>query len=129
MLRKKRVLIGGIIVFLAIGYLGFMSFQSSTTYYYTVSELIGQESSINDENVRVNGEVAPGSIEQEPGSFMLRFTISDDTESLPVIYEGVIPDTFKAGNEVVIEGYLNLDGIFQAHTLITKCPSKYVPEE
>ncbi|MFC1976978.1 cytochrome c maturation protein CcmE [Chloroflexota bacterium] len=129
MLKKKRFLIGGAIVFLAIGYLGFMGFQSSATYYYTVSELMEQESSVYDENVRVNGEVAPGSIEQELGSFTLRFTISDDTVSLPVVYQGVVPDTFKVGNEVVAEGYLDLDGIFQAHTLITKCPSRYVPKE
>ncbi|MFC1943221.1 cytochrome c maturation protein CcmE [Chloroflexota bacterium] len=129
MLRKKRFLIGGIIVFLAIGYLGFMGFQSSATYYYTVSELMGQKSSIYDENMRVSGVVAPGSIEQEPGSFMLRFIISDDTESLPVVYQGVVPDTFKVDNGVIVEGYLDLDGVFQAHTILTKCPSRYVPQQ
>ncbi len=131
MLRKKRFLIGGIIVFLAIGYLGYMGFQGSATYYYTVSEFMEQGNSIYGENVRVNGQVAPGSVEQEAQGTILRFTLIgvDEKESLPVVYEGVVPDTFKVGNEVVVEGQLNSDGIFQAHTLMPKCPSKYVPTQ
>ena len=127
MLKGKKFLIGGFIVFLAIGYLGFMGFQSSATYYYTVSELTEQGSSIYGENVRVDGQVAPGSVEQESGGLILRFTIIDGEGSLPVVYEGVVPDAFKVGNEVVAEGYLNSAGIFQANTILTKCPSKYVP--
>ncbi len=127
MLRKKRFLIGGIIVFVAIGYLGYTGFQSSATYYYTVSELLEQGSSIYGENVRINGQVTPGSVEQEPGGLILRFTIIDGEKSLPVIYQGVVPDAFKVGNEVVVEGHLNSASIFQASTILTKCPSKYVP--
>ncbi len=67
MLKGKRFLMGGIIVFLAIGYLVFMGFQDSVTYYYTVSELMEQGSSIYDENVRVKGQIAPDSVERETG--------------------------------------------------------------
>ena len=129
MLRKRRFLIGGLIVVIAISYLGYTGFQASATYYYTVSEVAEQGSSIYGERVRVNGLVTPGSLEQEPGSFTLKFAITEGEESLPVVYQGVVPDTFKVGNEVVVEGYLNQDGIFQATTILAKCPSKYVPEE
>ena len=129
MLRKKKFLIGGIIIFLAIGYLGYMGFQGSATYYYTVSELLDQGSSIYGENVRVNGQVAPGSIEQEPGDFIMRFNMIEGGQSLPVVYQGAVPDTFKVGNEVVVEGYLNSTSIFQANTILVKCPSKYVPKK
>ncbi len=129
MLRKKKFLIGGIIVFIAISYLAYTGFQSAATYYYTVSEVAEQGSSIYGERVRVNGLVAPGSLEQEPGSFTLKFTITEGGESLPVVYQGVAPDTFKVGNEVVVEGSLNQEGIFRATTIMAKCPSKYVPEE
>ncbi len=126
MLRKKKFLIGGIIVFLAIGYLSYTGFVGGATYYYTVGELMEQGSSIYDENVRVNGDVAPGSVRQEAAGHTLSFTITDAEESLPVVYQGVVPDSFKVGNEVVVEGYLDSSGIFQAHTLMPKCPSKYV---
>ena len=118
-------------MFLAIGYLGYMGFQSSATYYYTVSEFIKLGDATYGENIRVNGQVASGSVEQESAGRTLKFTMIDVTgkDSLPVVYQGVVPDTFKVGNEVVIEGRLNSDGIFQAHTLMPKCPSKYVPED
>ena len=128
MLKKKRFLFGGIIVFIAIGYLGYMGFQSSATYYYTVSELMKQGSSIYGQNVRVNGLVYPGSVEQEPGSLTLKFTLTEGGRSLPVIYHGAVPDIFKADSEVVIEGYLNSDGVFQSGEIMTKCPSRYVPK-
>ncbi len=130
MLKRRKFLIGGVIVFLAIGYLGYMGFQASATYYYEVGELMEQGSSIYGENVHVNGQAAPGSVEQEAQGRILRFTMIDvdGEESLPVVYQGVVPDTFKVGIEVVVEGQLNSDGIFQAHTLMAKCPSKYVPQ-
>ncbi|MFQ5997451.1 MAG: cytochrome c maturation protein CcmE [Dehalococcoidales bacterium] len=129
MLRKKKFLVGGIIISLAIGYLAYVGFESSATYYYTVSELTGQENSIYGENIRVKGQVVPGSVEQETAGRELRFTIIDGEESLPVVYQGVVPDTFRVGTEVVVEGQLNPVGIFQAHTLMPKCPSKYVPQQ
>jgi len=130
-LKKKQFLIGGIIVFLAIGYLGYTGFQSSATYYYEVGELLEQGSSIYDENVRVSGQVAPGSLEQESAGGVMRFIIIDieGEESLAVVYQGVVPDTFKVGGDVVVEGYLDSSGIFQANTILTKCPSKYVPKK
>ncbi|MFB0559051.1 MAG: cytochrome c maturation protein CcmE [Dehalococcoidales bacterium] len=130
-MRRRKFLIGGLIIFLAVGYLGYIGFHGAATYYYTVSELLEQGDSVYSQTVRVNGLVAPGSVEQEAAGRILRFTIIDVTgeESLPVVYQGTVPDTFKVGNEVVIEGYLNSAGIFQAHTLMPKCPSRYVPEK
>ena len=130
MLKKRKFVISGIIIIAAVASLAYVSFQSSATYYYTVSELTGQGSSIYDENVRVDGLVAPGSLEQKSAGGTLTFTIIDieGEESLPVVYQGVVPDTFKVGSEVVVEGHLNSTGSFQAHTLMTTCPSKYEPE-
>jgi len=127
-LKRKRFIIGGLIVILAIAYLAYAAFTNSAAYYYTVSELTEQGSSIYGQNVRVNGQVIPGSIEQESGGLILRFSIIDGEKSLPVVYRGVVPDSFKPDSEAVIEGHLNANGIFQANTIMTKCPSKYVPE-
>ena len=131
MLKSRKFLIGGLVVFLALGYLGYTGFTGTATYYYTVSELLAQGNSIYGENLRVNGQVAPGSVEQESAGFTLRFVIGgiDGEKSLPVVYQGVVPDSFRVGSEIVVEGYLNSDGVFQAHTLMPKCPSKYVPKK
>ena len=131
MLKKKRFFIGGLIIVLAIAYLGYTGFESSATYYYTVSELTGQEGIADGENVKVNGRVMAGSVEQDTEERILTFIIVDveGEKSLPVVYQGVVPDTFKTGNDVVVEGYLNSAGVFQANNILAKCPSKYVPEE
>jgi len=128
MLRRKKFLIGGIIIFIAVGYLGYTGFQGSATYYYSVSEFAEQENSAYGETIRVNGQVVPGSVDQEAGISTLSFAISEGGKSLPVAYQGVVPDGFKVGNEVVVEGSMNSDGIFQAHNIMVKCPSKYVPK-
>lgn len=127
MVKKRRFLVGGVIVALAIGYLGFRGYQDSATFYYGVGELIEQRDSIRGENIRVGGQVVPGSVEQEPLARSLKFTIAAGERSLPVVYQGVVPDAFKAGNEVVVEGRLTSTGVFQAKSILTKCPSKYVP--
>lgn len=131
MLKKKRFLISGLILLLALGYLGYTGFTSAAAKNYTVSELAAQGSSIYGETVRVDGLVVAGSIEQEAVGRTLRFSMVDvdGEESLPVFYQGVVPDTFKENAEVVVEGQLNSDGVFHAGTLMAKCPSKYEPEE
>lgn len=129
MLKKKRFLIAGLILLLAVGYLGYTSFSSASTYYYTVNELAERGSSVYGETVRVSGQVVAGSVQSEAQGRMLKFNMVDvgGQESRPVVYQGVVPDTFKEGADVVVEGQLSSDGVFQARTLMAKCPSKYKP--
>lgn len=122
---RPKFLIGGAVIVLALGYLGYQGFMASASYYYKVDEFLAQQSSLVDENVRISGVVTPGSVEQE--GLKLNFAVTDGQQNLPVVYEGAVPDTFKAGREIVIEGQLNSEGIFVAKTLMPKCPSKYVP--
>jgi len=126
-LKQKKFLIGGVIIFLAIGYLAYTGFQSSATYYYTINELQSQKNTVQSNNVRVTGQVASESIQTETATLTMKFTIVDGPASLPVIYKGAVPDTFKAGIDVVVEGRLENDGIFRASNILTKCPSKYEP--
>ncbi|MDO8577685.1 MAG: cytochrome c maturation protein CcmE [Dehalococcoidales bacterium] len=124
---KKKLIIGGLILVLAVGYLGFMGFRSSASYYYSVNQLLDKGSSIYNKTVRLNGDVAPGSIEQKAGDLNLKFAVSEGGKTLPVVYRGAVPDTFQEGNPVVVEGSLDAAGVFQAKSLMVKCPSKYEP--
>ena len=126
-MKRLKFIIAVIIVVLALGYLGYQGFIASATYYYEVSEFIGQQGSFVDKNVRVSGIVADGTIEKQGST--LKFIITDGQEYLPVVYKGVVPDSFKAGGEAVVEGKLNSAGTFEAKTLLAKCPSKYEPQQ
>jgi cytochrome c-type biogenesis protein CcmE len=60
----------------------------------------------------------------------LRFHMRDikggSETSVAVAFRGTVPDLFKTGRDVVVEGQLR-NGVFEANSLVTKCPSKYAP--
>jgi cytochrome c-type biogenesis protein CcmE len=62
----------------------------------------------------------------------LHFRIRDrsGTTSVPVVYHGAVPDLFKVGREITLDGKL-ANGVFRGvkDTLVTKCPSKYSPKK
>jgi cytochrome c-type biogenesis protein CcmE len=75
----------------------------------------------------MNGKVVPGSIKQIGEG--IKFEVEDRTgggAALPVSYSGSIPDPFRGGREIVLEGAMK-DGTFvgEPESLITKCPSKF----
>jgi cytochrome c-type biogenesis protein CcmE len=61
----------------------------------------------------------------------LRFRLRDvkGAAFVPVVYKGSVPDLFRTGRDVVVDGRLR-NGVFVAvpNTLVTKCPSKYSPK-
>jgi cytochrome c-type biogenesis protein CcmE len=84
-----------------------------------------------------SGEVAlvgkvTGSPVGDPHADGLRFRIRDvsGSSSVPVVYHGSVPDMFKVGREVRVEGKLQ-SGVFVAKkdSLRTKCPSKYTDKK
>ena len=129
MFKKKRYLIGGLILVIVLGYLGFTAFQDSSTYYYTVDELLTDTELTTDQNVRVQGTVVVGSFQENDETREVRFVLTHNNYSVPVIYDGILPDAFKEDNDAVVEGNIEQDGTFRAHTITVKCPSKYKAEE
>ena len=130
-LRRKRFLIVGLAVAIALGYLGFTAFQGASMYYLTVDELLARNDAYG-ERVRVMGKVEDGSVVRNSETNTLRFAVTDENGmSLPVVYSGMVPDAFKHGADVVVEGSLTRAGTFEADSLLVKCPSKYeaAPED
>ena len=125
MLRSKKFVIAVAVVAIALGFLIFNSLQSGSVYYYTVTEYKSQQSKLDGQAVRVIGKVASGSVNRDPSSRSLQFTLVEGGQSLPVTYaRSSIPDAFGPDVEVVVQGTYKGD-VFQADTILTKCPSKY----
>ena len=93
-----------VVAVLGLGYLAYSLFIHSGVDYLTVSELKSQADSLNSTQVRVGGRVAPGSIDWDDKARVIRFTLTDDRESLSVIHNGIVPDSFKPGAELIVEG-------------------------
>lgn len=130
LVRRWKFLIGGLIILIALGHLMFSGLKDWGIYYLTVSEFRAKEQEMLGERVRVNGEVVPDSVVWDAESSTARFTLADGEASLPVVYKGIVPDLlFLPGASAVVEGEYNSQGFFEASTLLTKCPSRYVPQE
>lgn len=112
----------------AIAGLCYAGFNESSVYFLNVSEAraLGADKL---GRARLFGVVAANGIDRKTG--LLEFNLADkDAETLlmPVSFSGAVPDNFKAGAEIIVEGSLNPSGRFMAATLMTKCPSKYQKE-
>ena len=125
---QKRFIVGGVLVLAAVGALLYTGFKEGTVYYYTIQELKDGASTLVDEEIRVTGQVVDGSLDWEEDNLTVRFTIADEGETLPVVYDGVAPDNLLEGREVVVNGKYEKSGIFLANSILTKCPSKYEPQ-
>lgn len=121
---RLKLLIGGAVLAGAIGYLGVTGVRSGWVYYLNVDEYAASERA-QAARARVHGTVAETDLVCRPAELFASFTLVGETQTLPVVYRGPIPDLFKAGQQVVIEGTRGTDGRFEADVLMTKCASKY----
>jgi cytochrome c-type biogenesis protein CcmE len=117
-------ILAGAAILGAVCYLVFANTQANAVYYLTVSEL-KHCTTCTTQSVRVAGVVEAGSIVRDDTKQSVSFVINDGKQTLPVIYSGVVPDIFRPGIQVVVEGHYTGQGPFQAQTLLAKCPSKF----
>jgi cytochrome c-type biogenesis protein CcmE len=122
---KKRYIIGGIIIILAVAFLIFVNLGSSVSYYLTVSELMERRGELNNTSVRVIGEIVHDSVQWDAENVELKFDITEGGETLSILYNGAKPTGFEPGSNILVEGKLQPDDIFLAKQLIMRCPSKY----
>ena len=129
MSRTNRKILAAVVVFVLAGaYLAYSGARSSMAYYLTVGELLERTSTLREADIRLSGLVAAGTIAHDPVAGTLAFRVTDGSRALDVRYRGVVPDAFKDGAEVVVEG--RFDGrTFTASRLFAKCPSKFEPAD
>lgn len=133
MQRKIRVYIALGAVITAMAFLMISGFNSETMVYSTtISELKGKGDAAIDQGFRVNGFVDPNTIKKSEDMLSVNFIVKEEGDSMPVVYRGVLPDTFKPSSfdsdiEVLLEGKYQQDGAFYATNILTKCASKYDP--
>ena len=127
--NRGKLLIGMIVLVGGLGYLAFLAFQSATVYYYTVGELNGLGPTEEGRTVRVSGKLVPASFERATGSIVAEFSLTDGTETMLAVHEGVLPALFfNEHSEIILEGSYGTGGIFESQNVIVKCPSKYIAE-
>jgi cytochrome c-type biogenesis protein CcmE len=133
MRARTKFILGAVLILGSVGYLMASGIKETGVYFVTPTELaykVEQDPSIRDVGVKMGARVVTGSIQRDVASQTITFDVTDGAQTYPVIYRGLAPDTFTDDVDVVVEGRLQIDGTFQATTLLAKCGSRYeaVPE-
>ena len=149
-MARGKFIIGGLVILAAIVYLIVSSTQATAQYFLTVNEMNEKTKSITGQNVRISGAVIGDTIDYDPQTLKLSFTIANipgdnqEIESqgglakvlheaatnpklarLKVVYNGPKPDLLRDEAQAILTGQLNQDGVFYAEELLLKCPTKY----
>jgi len=130
MTRKQRrlTLIGtaGAVLALALG-LVLYAMNDSIVFFHAPSDV--QAKGVQPgTRFRLGGLVKEGSVRRGE-SQSVAFEVTDATGSIPVRYQGLLPDLFREGQGVVTEGVLEPSGTFKADTVLAKHDETYMPRE
>jgi cytochrome c-type biogenesis protein CcmE len=126
-----KILASVVVVASAVGYMLTSSMKQGAEYYKHVDEVTSNVDAWRGKRLQVHGHVVAGSIEQAKGTLLYRFKIESKAPRPPAVisatYNGLVPDTFKDGAEVVAKGTLTSDDQLSVipDGIMAKCPSKY----
>jgi cytochrome c-type biogenesis protein CcmE len=131
MTRKRRrlyLVLGGVATLGIVSALVLSAFSDNLVFFYGPSELYAKHVP-DGRRVRIGGLVEPGSVKHEPDGKTTVFRVTDGNKDVTVDYAGVLPDLFREGQGVVIEGALAGNGTFRAAEVLAKHDERYMPPE
>jgi cytochrome c-type biogenesis protein CcmE len=130
MTRKRRRLLA---VLAGLGMLGIASalvltaFSDNLVFFYSPTDLKTKHVA-EGRRLRIGGLVEKASVEREADGKTYHFRITDGANSIPVTYTGLLPDLFREGQGVVVEGTLG-GGQVAAAEVLAKHDERYMPRE
>ena len=104
------------------------AFQSNLLFFFTPTQVVKGEAHSN-QLIRVGGLVAADSVRHKQVGLEVSFDVTDTVNSLTVKYAGVLPDLFKEGQGVVVQGKVSDDGHLDATEVLAKHDENYMPLE
>ncbi|MDH3208101.1 MAG: cytochrome c maturation protein CcmE [Gemmatimonadota bacterium] len=131
MKKNGRFMVGLVGVATVVTYLIWTGVSETMVYYLTPVELMQRveaDPTFHQVGVKVGGQVIPGTYHRAEGELLHIFDVEDlddPSVTFTVEFRDALPDTFTETVEVVLEGRLREDGVFEAKTLLTKCGSRY----
>jgi cytochrome c-type biogenesis protein CcmE len=102
------------------------SLEETIVYFRSPSDLATGQ--FMGQRVRLGGLVEAGSVEKHPDN-VINFIVTDGVQKIPVTYKGFVPDLFREGQGVVVEGRQERNLKLSADTLLARHDEKYVPPE
>jgi cytochrome c-type biogenesis protein CcmE len=128
--RRKRL---GIILFIATGLsvaigLTLYALSQNIDLFYTPTQ-VAQGEVAAGQRIRIGGMVREGSVVSADDSLAVEFVAPDYVHDVPIFHEGILPDLFREGQGIVVEGSLDTAGVFQASRVLAKHDENYMSPE
>lgn len=129
-LRKRRLILICTLV-LGVGAataLALTALRENVNHFYSPSEVAAGKIA-HGRTFRLGGVVLEGSSRREESTLKAHFVVTDRFATLPVQFEGILPDLFREGQSVIAIGMLDAAGIFAAEEVLAKHDETYMPAE
>ncbi len=130
--RRKRlsfILLGMLLLFVA-AWMVFRALGNNLSYFFSPTE-VAQGKAPANHVFRLGGLVEKGSLKRADrgNQVEVSFVVTDNQQSVPVRYNGILPDLFAEGRGVIAQGHLGKDGVFVADEVLAKHDENYMPPE
>jgi cytochrome c-type biogenesis protein CcmE len=128
--RQKRL---AIVLFIAAGLgvgigLTLYALRQNLNMFFTPTQVAAGEIPAGRE-IRVGGMVKEGSVRHADDSLEVRFIATDYASDVPIHYDGILPDLFREGQGIVVEGQVDPTGVLQASRVLAKHDENYMSPE
>ena len=124
--KSKRLAVFAVIAALLSGgaFLVLSALQDNIVLFFTPSELTPEK--MTARQLRIGGLVEEGSVQID--GLEARFSITDSSAIVNVLYTGALPDLFREGQGIIAQGRFE-DNIFRAENVLAKHDETYMPRE
>ena len=127
--QKRLMLVLGVLAGLGIATaLVLNAFRDAMVFFVTPSEVMAM-TEMPERKFRIGGLVETGSVVRDQHSVQVTFRVTDTAVSVPVTFEGILPDLFREGQGVVAEGRIDSQGVFRADKVLARHDEEYMPAE
>ena len=128
---RKRRLIGVLVIVIGVGAAAVVAMKSlNENMLFFVSPTDVKEQALPaGKRFRLGGLVAGGSVSRAGDSLAVTFDVTDGAATVPVRYDGILPDLFREGQGIIAIGALSTEGHFEAAEVLAKHDENYMPPE
>jgi cytochrome c-type biogenesis protein CcmE len=126
--RRRLVLIGSALGVLAVAVALVLSALKDSIVFFNSPTDVVEKHVAPGSRIRLGGLVKLGSVVRG-SDLAVRFDVTDGENTIPVAYQGILPDLFREGQGVVTEGVVDPSGSFKADSVLAKHDENYMPKE
>jgi cytochrome c-type biogenesis protein CcmE len=127
--RRMSIVLAGLVTLGIATALVLTAFEDSVVYFHSPTDIATRQDLQKDRRLRLGGLVKQGTWHKAADGLTHNFAVTDTAHDIKVAYKGIMPDLFREGQGVVMEGRLQPDGSFRADDVLAKHDENYMPRE